>query len=117
MLNEESTERRQREQSVQRLTAMVPELSGLMIDVHEFSDIACTKYKKRFHVASAPALFELRCNDERCTQGGYDITAEVMRALRASERHREGEGRCDGTTGTAYCERHITFAVFAEYRP
>lgn len=95
----------------------VPQLAGLMIEVHEYSQIASTKYKKRFNMPSAPSLFELRCNDERCTNGGYDITRSVVRALRAGETLSNGVGQCEGNTGTSSCGRRITFAIFANYAP
>ncbi len=115
--DEESAERLARERKAQRLNVTVPQLVGLMIEVQEFSQIACTKYKRRFHVPSAPALFELRCNDERCNHGGYDITHYVVRALRAHETRSHGDHQCDGSTGTAICGRHIHFEIFAEYQP
>ncbi|HEY6879508.1 MAG TPA: hypothetical protein VI299_15885 [Polyangiales bacterium] len=104
------------ERNAQRLQAAIPKLAGLVIEVQEFSQIACIKYTKRFHVASAPLLFELRCGDERCTHGGYDITHRVVHALRAHETRSRGDCQCDGTTGTANCGRHIHFELFAEYR-
>jgi hypothetical protein len=113
--DDESAERRLREQRSPRLLTTVPQLSGLMIEVQEFSQLACFKYKKRFHVASAPALFVLQCNDERCDHGGYDITSAVVRALRAGETRTRGDSSCDGTTGTASCSRRIHFELFAEY--
>jgi hypothetical protein len=113
---EESLRRREREQSAPRLLTTVPQLAGLMIEVEEYSQIACTKYKKRFHVESAPAWFELRCNDERCDHGGYDLTHLIVHALRARAVRSHGDLSCDGTTGTANCSRRIHYELYANYR-
>jgi hypothetical protein len=117
MRSDENAEKRQREQSAPRLQTTFPQLTGLMIEVEEHSQIACVKYKKRIHVASAPVLFELRCNDERCEHGGYNLTHEICRALRAHETRSRGDLTCDGTTGKAYCGRRIHYELFADYRP
>jgi hypothetical protein len=116
MRNQENTDRREREQSAPRLQASFPQLLGLRIEVAEYSQIACFKYKKCIHVGSAPALFELRCNDERCTHGGYVLTHHVCGALRARETRSHGDLSCDGTTGKAYCGRRIHYELFADYR-
>jgi hypothetical protein len=117
MLNHEDTEKRQREQSAQRLATAIPRLTGLMLEVEEHSAIACVKYKKRFHVGSAPALFELRCNDERCEHGGYNLTHEIVRVLRSHTTRSRGDVTCDGMTGKAFCGRRIHYELFAEYQP
>ncbi|MET0286453.1 MAG: hypothetical protein ABW352_18370 [Polyangiales bacterium] len=115
MQNDESAERRQREQSAQRLQAMIPTLTSLILEVEEYSQIACVKYKKRFHVPSAPALFELRCNDERCEHGGYDLTHEIMRTLRGRQAHGHGDHSCGGTAGKSDCSRRIHYELIAAY--
>ncbi|HEX5657065.1 MAG TPA: hypothetical protein VFX59_07710 [Polyangiales bacterium] len=115
MQNDESAERVLRERRAPRLLTTAPTLTGLKLEVQEFSQIACTKYTKRFHVPSAPTLFELRCNDARCEHGGYDITAIVVRTLRSRETRGHGDYSCDGTTGKSPCSRRIHFELFAEY--
>jgi len=72
-------------------------------------------YQKHVMVGSAPALFVLNCGDERCQDGGHDITNVVMSSLRARETLVKGEHACDGRTGTASCTRRITFEVVATY--
>lgn len=110
-------ERVARERSAPRLASVVPSLTGLRILVRERSGMGQVTYRKHFQVGSAPALFVIGCGDERCRDGGHDITIDVMRALRAHQLKAEGHHACDGRTGTAGCVRTIDFELIAEYQP
>lgn len=115
MDKKKTDELRTRALNAPRLAMSVPSLASLRIVVHEHTDVACATYRKIVVVGSAPALFVVGCGDERCENGGHDITRVVMSALAAREKHWEGAHRCDGRTGTADCARHIRFELIAEY--
>lgn len=110
-----SLERRQREDAMPRLNAAVPDLEALQIAVTEHSAAGATKYVKHIIVERAPSLFMIVCGDERCQEGGHDITNEIMHALRTHRTHHEGEHECAGTTGSAPCTRRINYELSARY--
>lgn len=110
-----SEELRSRALSAPRLKMAVPSLAALRIVVHEHSEMSCTTYRKLVVIGSAPALFVISCGDERCEDGGHDITPVIMQALNARAKHGEGVHQCDGTTGMATCNRRIRFELIAEY--
>jgi hypothetical protein len=113
--SEDVAELRHRGLNAARLAMTVPSLASLRIEVHEHSATACITYKKHVAVGSAPALFVLACGDERCEDGGHDITHLIMRALNARQKSGEGVHVCEGATGTATCTRRIRFQFAAEY--
>jgi hypothetical protein len=111
-------ERRQREDEAPRLGSEVPDLVGLRLTIEETSAasaLSAPKHVRHIVVATAPALFFVPCGDPRCTEGGCDITAEVMAGLRAHQVHFEGEQECRGILGSANCARVIRFQAEAEY--
>jgi len=110
-----SLERRKREDETPRLAALIPDLAGLQISVTEHSAAGSSKHLKHFVVERAPSLFVIVCGDERCQEGGHDITTEVMQALRSRRATQTGDHECSGTTGSAPCTRRIDYEITAKY--
>jgi hypothetical protein len=114
-----ATERRKREDDAERLSAVVPTLESLRLDLEERrGEMALpeSKHIKRVSVAHAPALFEILCLDSWCKEGGHDITADVLRALRSGATEFEGEHACAGRSGVADCQRVLRYVGTATYR-
>jgi hypothetical protein len=111
-------ERRQREDEARRLTAEVPQLESLALEIEEKREggFAERTHVRRIVVEHAPALFVLPCGDERCDDGGHDVTHAVMRALRASETRFKGQDACAGSVGSAQCARILHFVGIAKYK-
>ena len=113
------TERRLREDEAPRLTAEVPRLASLRLEIAENRGggmIAEAAHVRRIVVESAPALFMMSCADKSCKDGGHDLTWDIMRALKSSMPRFEGEHTCDGQLGTATCGRVMHYVGIAEYR-
>jgi hypothetical protein len=110
-----SADYRKREDEAPRLSAAVPALTSLRIEVAEHGPNGTIKHVKLVVVARAPALFFIACGHGVCLEGGHDITNEVMSALRSQRTEYQGESTCGGTTGSAPCTRNITYRVAAEY--
>jgi hypothetical protein len=111
-------ERRRREDESPRLIAEVPRLQSLALEISEKSEgapVAEPTHVRRVVLQHAPALFDLRCGDARCRDGGHDVTHAVMRALRAAETRFEGQDVCTGSVGTAQCSRILHFVGIATY--
>jgi hypothetical protein len=110
-------ERRRREDVAPRLSDEVPDLRSLRLEIEERSGIAGTqpKHIRRFVVDRAPALFLVPCGDARCVDGEHDLTALVMRSLRAHETRFQGTDECMGSVGSSPCGRVLHFDAFAEY--
>jgi hypothetical protein len=109
-------ERRRLEDESPRIAALFPELVGLKIAVEERSATATPKYVRRIVVESAPAVFLLPCSDPHCSDGGHDVSTEILAALRQRLPTMSGSHQCAGTIGSANCQRRIWFDVEAEYR-
>ena len=107
-----------REDAAARLQHMAPDLAALRFELHETSgerrvlDSACIRH---ILVARAAALFEVGCSDAGCRDGGFDITAEVLRALRERRADFSGESCCFGSVGDRPCERVLQFRAVAEW--
>ena len=110
-----ATARRQREDNAPRLAAEIPELTALGIRVDERSIISAPTYVRRFVVGQAPAVFLIPCSDPNCSDGGHDISSEVMVALRGKRYRFNGSHTCTGWVGSKPCERTIWFEGEAEY--
>jgi hypothetical protein len=113
-------ERRQREDEAPRLSAVVPHLESLRLEVTESRSGISTPeaaHIRRIVVEHAPALFLLSCHDTQCKDGGHDITNQVLSALRARQTRFEGEDACNGALGSATCQRVLHFVGVATYRP
>ena len=111
--------RRQREDDAARLETEVPGLESLRLEIEEcLADgaIAEPAHVKRVVVASAPALFFLPCHERTCLEGGHDVTAEVMRALKGKNERFSGEHTCGGHAGTVPCGRLLKYVGSATYR-
>lgn len=112
-------ERRQREDSAPRLTAEVPKLESLRLDLSERRPgvvSAEVSHTRRVVVEHAPALFEMPCADPSCKDGGHDVTHQIMRALQRGETKFEGEDTCLGHVGNAACERILRYIATATYK-
>ena len=111
-------ERRKREDESPRLTAEVPRLKSLRLEIEERSGagpVAEPMHVRRVVVEHAPALFVLPCGDTRCKDGGHDVTHSVLRSLRAGETRFDGQDVCAGSVGTGQCSRVLHFVAVATY--
>ena len=86
-------------------------------EIEERSGAGATKHIRRFVVDHAPAVFLVPCGDPRCSEGGHNLTQEVMRALRASQTSFAGSDDCAGFIGPSACLRVVHFDGTARYRP
>ena len=111
-----ASERKKREDDAPRLRDGVPDLVSLQIEVVEHNGTSTMKHRKHVVVAIAPALFWIACGDKECNDGGHDITAEIMRALRQKKTQLTGEHACDGQTGSVACARTIQYEMSAAYK-
>jgi hypothetical protein len=111
-----SAEYRKLEDESPRLSARVPLLTSLQIEVTQRGLTGTSKHKKLVVVTRSPALFTMACGQPACIDGGHDITREVMYALERGHKEYEGESACRGTTGSAPCSGVITYTVSAEFR-
>jgi hypothetical protein len=114
-----TAERRQREADAPRLSALVPALEKLRIEVLErSSSISRPEHTHVRHivVASAPALFVMPCHDTQCKDGGHDLTTEILSALRGQKVNFQGEDVCSGVVGSAGCSRVLGYVAVATYR-
>jgi hypothetical protein len=112
-------ERRRREDDAPRLSEEIPDLLRLELRVEDAAGMlagASPMHIRRIVVERAPALFLLSCQDPRCADGGHDVTAAIMRALRERQTSFQGKDECTGSVGQGYCSRVMHFAALAEYR-
>jgi hypothetical protein len=108
-------DRRQREDGAPRLAELIPLLVELSIRVDERSMIVSPKYVRRIVVKRAPALFILPCGNQNCSDGGHDITRDVLTGLRDHQRRFGGSHTCPGWIGGTPCERKMWFECEAVY--
>jgi hypothetical protein len=112
-------ERRRREDDAPRLAQTIPKLENLRLEIEERRpgiSSAENAHIRRIVVLHAPALFLMQCQDPQCKDGGHDVTASIMRALRAHEPRFAGEDACNGWVGNAVCQRVLHYVGVAEYR-
>jgi len=112
-------ERRRREDESPRLRDVVPTLESLELKLGESrSGVRLTEvsHTRRIVVERAPALFEVPCQDPSCKDGGHDLTADVLRALRSGAEDFEGQDICAGQVGTGSCQRVLSYVATATYR-
>lgn len=117
---ERFAERRRQEDEAPRLRDVVPTLVSCRLEIKErraAATIADVSHTRHVVVARAPALFLVPCSDPSCREGGYDISRELIRALRDRKSVFEGEDTCNGNIGSAHCGRVLTFTARAEYTP
>ena len=111
-------ERRQREDDAPRLSATVPRLESLGIQLIEGNPGISNpggSHTRRFVVATAPALFVMPCGDSQCRDGGHDLTSQIISALRSGKQTFEGEDSCRGVIGSAECRRVLRYVATASY--
>jgi hypothetical protein len=117
---ERFAERRQREDSAPRLTASIPELVSLKLEISEktSSSLSCPEatHIRRIVVENAPALFFVMCHDSYCQDGGHDLSREILSALRQQKAQFSGEDRCNGRIGSSDCQRTLHYVGTATYR-
>ena len=114
-----AAERRQREDTAPRLATEVPKLVTLALAISdgEPGAIGGSDHTRHVVVARAPALFEMRCGNRDCKEGGHDITYELVRALRSGETKIEGQDPCHGNVGSARCGYVMRYVAKATYTP
>jgi hypothetical protein len=115
-----ATERRRREDDAPRLKQQVSALSELCLEIEErvgSGSSLVARYVRRVVIDSAPALFEIHCGEERCRDGGHDLTSQIMRGLREAALEFHGEDACYGTlgSGAAACGRVLRYVARAKY--
>jgi hypothetical protein len=112
-------QRKRMEDEAPRLSTAIPDLESLSLQVDERRAGVSTgeaAHIRRVVVENAPALFVVPCRDPACKDGGHDITNLITRALRAKETRFEGEDACNGSVGSANCQRIMHFVATASYR-
>lgn len=112
-------DRRDREDTAARLRAIVPEITSLELELAEFrseGSVAQVSYRKVVVVARAPALFEIRCSDSDCIDGGHNLTSAIMTALRERSARFSGYGVCRGDRRNESCSRRLEYRGLATYR-
>ena len=117
---ERKASRQRREEAAGSLHEAFPTLRSLRLAVQEFrtgAPNAECAHVRRVVVEHAPALFELPCTDAHCQDGGYDVTYEIMRALRAGQKSFEGRQPCQGRRGGGECNRYLHYVADASYGP
>jgi hypothetical protein len=114
----ERNERWKREDAAPRLSAEVPGLQSLSLtlkDVREDHGILGKERIQHIIVERAAALFEIRCAEVKCQDGGYDITSEVMNALRRRRETFDGTSECRGTVGSGSCRCTLVYVARATF--
>ena len=111
-------DRRKREVDAPRLSAEVPRLLTLRLEMVERTAEGVSiapAYVRHVVVAQAPALFLVACGDPQCRDGGHDLTRDVLFRLRGAEAKFAGEDGCDGVIGSARCSRVLHYVGLATY--
>jgi hypothetical protein len=120
VINTERQERWRREDAAPRLATEVPSLRSLRLrlkDIRGESRIQGTERTQHVVVLRAGALFEIPCSEPKCQDGGYDVTADILRALRAHRVEFEGSMQCRGIVGNNDCQCSLMFVGQAGYAP
>lgn len=116
---ERRRERQQREDSAARLTDEVPNLRTLRLVMNYRRGAVEVQpgHTRVVVVQRAPALFAVTCPEKECKSGGFDFTADVMRALKAGETAFKGTTTCEGVLGAegARCGCEIHYEADATY--
>ena len=117
---ERFAERRRVEDAAPRLRDVVPDLVSCRVEITERRADATTaevSHTRHIVVAQAPAMLVIPCSNPSCRDGGYDLSAALLRGLRERRGEIRGEDTCRGSVGTEYCGRVLSFTALAEYRP
>ena len=116
---ERQLQRIQREDVAGKLLDRVPDLTSLSLSIEEKRPdgvASNTQYIRRVVVEHAAALFEMPCSYSYCTDGGYDLTREILDALMSRTARFEGERACRGNCGSEYCARVLRYVATSTYR-
>ena len=111
-------ERWKREDEARRLSAEVPTLVQLRLELSESSNghkVLDSSRIVHIVVPRAAALFEVPCSDARCKDGGYDLTPDIMHNMRQRRRSFVGQNTCNGYLGDSPCPRVLSFVGHAEF--
>lgn len=112
------SERWKREDEAPRLAKQVPTLKCLRLELSETANERRLLDSERIGhiiVPRAAARFEVPCSDDRCQDGGHDLTFEVMIHLRQRRRSFVGQDRCSGYVGDRPCGRVLEFVAHADF--
>ena len=112
-----AADRREREDSADRLVEVVPTLGNLTLHIEERrtdKNEVEVSHTRRVVIDRAPAHFELGCSDRR-GDGGHDVTHAIMEALRAGETEFTGSDVCGGQSKHAPCKLELHFSAVADY--
>ena len=115
---EAQAEQRRREDAAPRLHDVIPDLTALRLHVRDEPQPGRSPawpYTRHLVLTTTPALFTLRCTEPTC-DGRHDITAEILRSLRARATHTEGVSSCQGYVGENACDRKLVYVCEAEFR-
>jgi hypothetical protein len=110
-------ERKRSEDAAARLNDEIPRLEALRLELDEYGHegkYLLASHTRHIVVARAPALFVIPCTDSDC-DGSYDLTRELLRDLRASEDHAQGEDECFGLRNKSTCHHRLRYRAFASY--
>jgi hypothetical protein len=112
-------ERRRLEDAAPRLSSEIPALRSLRLSLSfrrgEFR-LGETSYVRIIVVPTAPALFWVACADPSCREGGHQITAPMLKALKAHDPQFCGEDLCRGMVGAgAACASTLIYEAVATY--
>lgn len=111
-------EHRRREDAAPRLRDEIAGLLSLRLrfdDIRGEGRVPVASYARPIVVATAPAHFEIRCMEPRCS-GRHDLTYTILPALRRSELTFGGTSHCDGMVGDEPCDRVLAYTCEASYR-
>lgn len=116
----EAQDRRDREDTATRLITVVPGIRSLALEIREFrgagdGTVPLVSYRKLVVVDRAPALFEIRCSDTDCSDGGHDLTRAIMAALKEQTTDFKGRDICFGLRRNESCGRRLEYHVTATY--
>lgn len=107
-----------REDASPRLEQVAPGLTSLKLELHETAGerrILDSTRIQHVIVPRAAALFEIACGEPGCQDGGFDVTVDVLHALRHRSTQFYGEASCYGTVGHRPCERVLKYRGVAEW--
>ncbi len=112
------SERWKREDDSPRLTHEVPALMRLRLELAEsFEDRKILDSERISHiiVERAAARFEVPCSNDRCEDGGHNLTRDIIASLKAFKPSFSGQDRCGGYVGDQPCGRVLAFVAHAEF--
>lgn len=110
--------RRQREDDAPRLLDAVPNLTSLKLELDErphAETAPALRHTRHIVVDRAPAVFFIVCGERGCTDGGHDLTRDVIRELERSSKSFSGEHECDGLRDGSRCRNTLRYRVLASY--